>query len=93
VVPHSPPPEPIGASDIPREAGEAGPDFQGGSCEPQQPRQIFLSRAFIAASSALIESTLFGATAFGAVAFGAGAGAARSDGFNAGDEAAAVVLS
>jgi hypothetical protein len=50
----------------------------------QHPRQIFFSRAFISASSALIESTYFAVSTFEAGARGfaaaddAGGGAARS---------------
>ena len=60
----------------------------------QQPRQMFLSRAFISASSALIESTYFPLSTFEAGAVRDAGFAARGAGFAAADEAAGdVVLS
>jgi hypothetical protein len=55
----------------------------------QQPRQIFFSRAFTSASSALIESTYFPASAFPASAFAA---TARDAGFAAADDLAVEAI-
>src|SRR5713226_4544837 len=55
----------------------------------QQPRQIFFSRAFISASSSLIESTYFAASAFPASGFAA---TARGAGFAAADDLAVEAI-
>jgi hypothetical protein len=55
-------------------------DLAPGASPAQQPRQIFLSRAFINASSALIVSTYFAVSTFEA--------GARGGGFAVADDAA-----
>ena len=56
----------------PQAAGNDASELALGASPAQQPRQIFLSRAFISASSALIESTYFAVSTFGAGARGGG---------------------